>query len=234
MIVLIMDDIAVLIPAYNEQTTITRIVDRCLFYTPHVFVVNDGSTDNTLSRIKQSAALIISNEINQGKGAALLQGFHAAITSAEGNCAGVITIDADGQHNPDDLAHFFELIQKNPDNFIIGARRKQTHAAPKTRLFANKIADFFISLVAKKRISDTQSGFRYYPASFLKKYFQQPHQSTRFAFEAEVLIAAAKMGLLIDYVEIESCYPDCARMSHYRAGRDSWEIAKSVFRSVWR
>jgi glycosyltransferase involved in cell wall biosynthesis len=231
-----MDDIAVLIPAYNEQTTITRIVDRCLHYIPHVFVVNDGSTDNTLSFIKKTAAVVFSNEVNQGKGAALLTGFQAVISeslaSAGENYVGVITLDADGQHNPDDLARFFELIQKNPDTFIIGARRKQTYNAPKKRLFANKIADFFISCVARKKLCDTQSGYRYYPASFLKKYFLQSSRSTRFAFETEILIAAAKMGLSIAYVDIESCYPDQARASHYRPGRDSWEITKSVFRAL--
>ncbi len=233
-----MDDIAVLIPAYNEQTTIADIIDRCLHYTLHVFVVNDGSIDNTLSIAKKSSAFVLSNEINQGKGAALLQGFQAVVSEplalAAGNYVGVITLDADGQHNPDDLIQFFELIQKNPDTFIIGARRKQTHNAPKNRLFANKIADFFISCVAKKKLSDTQSGYRYYPVSFLKKYFLQPHQSARFAFEAEILIAAAKMGLSFSYVDIESCYPDQARVSHYRAGKDSWEIAKSLLRAVWR
>ena len=226
-----MDDVAVLIPAYNEQTTIAAIVDRCLHRTPHVFVVNDGSIDDTLSIVKKSSAFVLSNEFNQGKGAALLKGFQAAI---EKNYLGVITLDADGQHNPDDLTRFFELTQKNPDAFIIGARRKKTNNAPRVRLFANKIADFFISCVAKKRLCDTQSGYRYYPISFLKKYFLQSYQSTRFAFETEILIAAAKMGLSIAYVDIESCYPDHARMSHYRAGKDSWEIAKSLFQAVWR
>ncbi len=230
--------VAVLIPAYNEQTTIAAIIDRCLHHTPHVFVVNDGSTDDTLACVKKSSAFVLSSEINQGKGAALLKGFQAVISEplalAAGNYVGIITLDADGQHNPDDLIRFFELTQKNPDVFIIGARRKQTNNAPKIRLFANKIADFFISCVAKKRLCDTQSGYRYYPISFLKKYFLQPHQSTRFAFEAEILIAAAKMGLSVRYVDIESCYPDQARMSHYRAGRDSWEIAKSLFRALCR
>lgn len=225
------DHIAVLIPAYNEEATILKVVDHCLRYTPHVFVVNDGSTDNTLSLLKNSAISLYSNATNQGKGAALLQGFTAII---EKNFQGVITLDADGQHNPDDLVRFIEMVEKNSQAFVIGARRFNTQHAPRIRLLANKIADFFISCAAKKRVCDTQSGFRYYPVSFLKQYFLQLPHATRFAFEAEILIAAAKMGLSFGYVDIESVYPDQARTSYYRPGKDSWEIAKSILKDLWR
>lgn len=228
--ILFQKSIAILLPAYNEQSTITKIIENCLQYTPHVYVIDDGSTDETLSRIKQTSALIYSNVVNQGKGAILLQGFHLII---EKNYSGVITLDADGQHNPDDLTLFFERIQKNPEALIIGARRLNTKNAPLMRLFANKIADFFISCAAKKWLADTQSGYRYYPAAFLKKYFLQSPAFSHFAFETEILISAVKIGVAVDYVDIESCYPVCARKSYYRTGKDSWEIAKSVMKGMW-
>ena len=225
---------AILIPAYNEVTTIHTIVDRCLYYSPDIMVIDDGSTDNTvekLKNLKNVSTVVFSNPVNLGKGATLLKGFQTMI---EKNYRGVITLDADGQHNPDDLPQFLTLSEKFPDGFIIGARRNAADRAPKTRLWANKAADFFISCAARKRLYDTQSGYRYYPVSFLKHYLSYASPPNRFAFEAEILIAAAKMGLSIDYVEIESCYPKQARLSHYRPGKDSWEIAKSLLRAVWR
>ncbi|PIZ04684.1 MAG: glycosyltransferase family 2 protein [Gammaproteobacteria bacterium CG_4_10_14_0_8_um_filter_38_16] len=227
-----MDDdnaIAVLIPAYNEVQTIEQIVNACSCYTQRLIVVDDGSTDGTASLLQHTAATVVSHKKNLGKGAALLAGFRIAVAQCAG---GVITIDADGQHNPADLPHFLSLISSSPDTLIIGARRLAAQAAPKKRLYANKIADFFISLAAQKRLYDTQSGYRYYPISFLKKYLTNTEKEKHFAFESDILISAVKAGVPIAYVNIESCYPVGARASHYRVRKDTWEIAKTIFRMI--
>lgn len=224
-------NVAILIPAYNEQATITTVIDGCLHYTSHIYVIDDGSTDETLSVLKKTTATVYADPINQGKGSALTKGFSHLI---EKSYAGVITLDADGQHNPDDLPHFFDQIQKNPDQLIIGARRFNAQQAPRTRLLANKVADFFISCAAKKSLYDTQSGFRYYPISFLKHYFLHAPQAARFALETEILIQAVKMGVAIAYVNIASYYPENGRGSYYRPWRDSWEIATSVWKNLVR
>jgi len=225
-----MDEIAILIPAYNEEQTIESIVDRCSRYTSHVIVVDDGSTDNTLLQLKNSRANVLLSPENSGKGAALFKGFQLAIDK---NYRGVITIDADGQHNPDDLPQFFAIIEKNPEKFIIGARRAQTQCAPKLRLFANKVADFFISCAARKRLCDTQSGYRYYPISFLKYVMNNSLVPNRFAFEAEILVTAIRLGLSVDYVNIHSCYPLDARASHYHPSKDTWRITKVVVKLIF-
>lgn len=220
---------AVLIPAYNEAKSILNIVNGCLRYAQRVIVIDDGSTDNTAVSLRNTPATVFTNPVNLGKGAALLAGFQIAIAQ---NCQGVIAIDADGQHNPHDLPHFLDLIATSPEAFIIGARRLSTQNAPKKRLFANKLADLFISLAAGKRLYDTQSGYRYYPISFLKQYLARAKKAGHFAFEADILIAAVKAGLPIHYVDIESCYPADARASHYHVRKDTWEIAKTIFRFI--
>ena len=224
------DSIAILIPAYNESRTIQAITNRCLSYVPHVIVLDDGSVDDTIEKVTVTSAMVFSNEANMGKGATLLKGFQLAIDK---NYRGVITLDADGQHDPDDLPHFLALIQRYSHDMIIGARHKNTHSAPKLRLFANKLADFFISCAARKKLRDTQSGYRYYPVSFLKKYMAHSHVTKRFGFEADILIAAMQTQLSVHYVDIASCYPDGARASHYRASKDTWEIAKVVARRMF-
>jgi glycosyltransferase involved in cell wall biosynthesis len=224
------ENIAIVIPAYNEEQTIATIVDRCSRYTSNVIVVDDGSTDNTLAQLKNTTADVLIHAKNAGKGAALLRGFQAAI---EKNCQGVITIDADGQHNPDDLPQFFSRISQSPDTLIIGARQVNTHLAPKLRLFANKTADFFISVACRKYIIDTQSGYRYYPMSFLKRFARPMLLPNRFAFEAEILVSAIRLGLSVDYVDIHSCYPTDARASHYHPSRDTWQIAKVVAKLIF-
>ncbi|OGT48437.1 MAG: hypothetical protein A3E82_03830 [Gammaproteobacteria bacterium RIFCSPHIGHO2_12_FULL_38_11] len=226
-----MEEHLILIPAYNEETTIASIVDRCLQYSSQVLVVDDGSTDNTLAILKKTAAIVISNAKNEGKGLTLLKGFYVAI---EKKYQGVITLDADGQHDADDLPKFFEKIAQHPDALIIGARRIHTKRAPKMRLLANKIADFFISCAARKRLIDTQSGYRYYPVSFLKCYSTRPNTAGCFAFETEILVAAARAGFAVDYVNIQSCYPTHARVSYYRPRRDTWEIVKVVSKLIFK
>ncbi|OGT43500.1 MAG: hypothetical protein A3F13_00155 [Gammaproteobacteria bacterium RIFCSPHIGHO2_12_FULL_40_19] len=226
-----MQNAVILIPAYNEVTTIQAIVDRCLSYSPDVMVIDDGSTDGTLEKLKNMPTVVFSNPVNLGKGATLLKGFQTAI---EKNMRGVITLDADGQHNPDDLPQFLSLSAKFPEGFIIGARRTVTNRPPKVRWWANQVADFFISCAARKRLCDTQSGYRYYPVSFLKRYLSGTKTPNRFAFEAEILVAAVLSGLSVHYVDIASCYPAGARASHYHPGKDTWEITKTVAKLIFK
>ena len=223
------NSIAILIPAYNEENTVRNVVERCLVYSKNVIIVDDGSTDGTIDQIAHLPVILLKNKINRGKGASLQRGFEYIISQ---KFSGVITLDADCQHNPDDLDQFFKLIAQNSKSIIIGARKLQTDNAPRKRLWANKIADFFISLAARRKLQDTQSGFRYYPTDFLLKINLNKTASC-FAFETEILITAVRHGFWVAYVEIHSCYPKEARESHYRGMRDSLEIIKSVSKMIF-
>ncbi|EKD91656.1 MAG: cell wall biogenesis glycosyltransferase [uncultured bacterium] len=221
--------VAILIPVYNEKKTIKNIIQRCRHYSKNIIVVDDGSTDDTLSEIDSNFVVLMQNKINLGKGASLLKGFKYIVSCS---FSGVITLDADGQHDPADLSKFFELITKTPESIIIGARTLNTRSAPWKRWLANKAADAFVSLVVRKKLQDTQSGFRYYPARFLAT-LDSKNITNRFAFETEILIKAVHSGFLINYIEICSCYPKESRHSYYQPIRDSIAILNSIRRSIF-
>lgn len=223
------DAIGILIPAYNESATIRSLIEGCLRYTDQILVVDDGSTDDTAAIVESLPVTLIKHQQNAGKGGALRTGFHYWL---EKSVIGVITLDADAQHDPNDLPRFFESIEKAPNDLLIGARSIDTQNAPKGRLVANKIADFFISWAAGKRVQDTQSGFRYYPAAFLQQFLLQKKLPRRFAFEVSALIVALQKGCNVHYLSIRSCYPDTARKSHYLPAKDTWLIISFVARII--
>ncbi len=218
-------DLAVIIPAFNEARTIKRIVEQSLQHSPHVIVVDDGSTDETVAMLEGLPVTLIRNNENKGKGFSLLVGFAEAL---EKSVEAVITLDADGQHNPEDIGRLAKAGAQYPDHFIIGARLRNQQFSPRYRLRANKVADFFISLAAKAWVQDTQSGFRLYPANFLKQLDLAAHQNKRFVLESRIVIEAAHRGYPIAMLPIDAYYPEGARGSHYKWLVDTLHIALMI------
>lgn len=218
-------DIAVVIPAFNESRTIRRIVHQVLQYCPNVIVVDDGSVDGTSDQIKDLPITLIRNEENKGKGFSLLVGFAEAL---EKPVEAIITLDADGQHNPYDIERLAKAAKQYPEHFIIGARLRNQEFSPRYRLRANKMADFFISLAARAWVKDTQSGFRLYPASFLKKLNLVPQKNRRFVLESRTVIEASQMGYSIAMLPIDASYPKDARSSHYKWVSDTAHISLMI------
>lgn len=177
--------VAAVIPAYNEAATIRDVVTRALTQCPHVIVVDDGSTDGTAQRLAGLGATVLRHENNRGKAAALFSGFERALAD---DVDAVITLDGDGQHRPEDIPRMLAVAEKAPHRIIIGSRIANGAAFPKQRYYANCTASFWISWAAGYRIHDSQSGFRLYPASLLKR-LRLPHDHAHgFVFESEVLI----------------------------------------------
>lgn len=213
--------IAVVIPACNEAKTIADIVQRTLKQTDHVIVVDDGSIDDTAMCAKKAGAILLRQETNQGKGAALWRGMHYAIQQG---AHAVITLDADGQHCPEDISRLVNVYQQHKGHLIIAARLKHRERAPFLRRFANKTADFWVSWAAGYPICDTQSGFRLYPVTFLNVLPPIKNGRQGFVFESEALIEAARRGYYPITIAVETLYPKQARPSHYRPWRDTTRI----------
>ena len=222
----------ILIPAYNEEKTISDIVARVLGVCPNVIVVNDGSKDDTLNIIKPLNVTVINHEINTGKASALWDGIQAAI--ARPNIRAIITLDADGQHLPEDIPQLMERHEAYPEDVVIGARLLKQENAPKKRLFANKFADFWVSWAAGRRIYDSQSGFRLYPIEVFKDLWVPHDASRRFVFESQVLIKISENGFGFQAVPIESIYLDDARPSHFKPVQDITAIVLMVAASLAR
>ena len=223
--------IAVVIPAYNEAATIAAIVRRARRQIDQVIVVDDGSRDDTAAQAEAAGAAVVRQPNNQGKGASLWRGMQTALAQ---DAEAVITLDADGQHQPEDIPKLLDARQRWPDCPIIAARLTGREAAPPLRRFANGMADFWVSWAAGCPIPDTQSGFRLYPAEFLRQA-TGPEQGRRgFAFESALLMQAGRQRRYPKVVVIETIYHAQGRPSHYRPWRDTLRIVDLVAWSLLR
>jgi glycosyltransferase involved in cell wall biosynthesis len=216
---------AVVIPAYNEAATIAGVAARAAAHGLEVIVVDDGSTDGTAEALAGLPVTVLRNERNIGKGGSLWRGKQHALAL---DVAGVITLDGDGQHAPEEIPRLLRLAYAYPDDIVIGARLVRRESAPRARYVANRIADFWIGWAAGQPFDDSQSGFRVYPASLLRRIAVKHGPARSFVFESEMLIVAAQHGVRVRSVAIESLYPTAVRRSHFRPVQDITRITCMV------
>ncbi len=215
----------VLIPAFNEAATIRDIVERALAAAPHVIVVDDGSTDGTAAQLAHLPITVLANERNLGKAASLWRGLDYAM---ERGASRVVTLDGDGQHNPQDIGRLLRVADLFPRRIVIGSRLHDKRNFPPSRYYANQFARFWISWAAGESIADTQSGFRVYPAHLLAQLSHADVSWGRFVFESEILIAAGARGVRTAAVSIPGIYPPASRRSHFRPVVDIARIVAMV------
>lgn len=215
-------NVCVLIPTYNNELTLKRVIDDVLKFTQHIIIVNDGSTDATSKILKEFSNLEqIHFEKNKGKGQALRTGFKRAKSL---NYKYVITIDSDGQHFPKDIPSFINELEQaeNKNLLLIGARNMNQESVPKKSSFGNKFSNFWFWVETGIKLQDTQSGFRLYPIhhfSNLKFY------TNKFEFEIEVIVKAAWNGTLVKNIPIHILYDETERVSHFRPFKDFTRIS---------
>jgi len=217
--------VAAVIPAYNEAATIVAVVERTLAEVGTVIVVDDGSEDETAAHLAGRDVQLIRNETNVGKSESLARGFAEALGQS---MDAVVTLDADGQHRPEDIPRLLEAAARWPGDMVIAARRERRERMPRSRRFGNWQADFWISWAAGYPIFDTQCGYRLYPAALLERLRVGEGQRRRFVFESEVLIEAARIGCYAREIPIETIYGRALRASHYRATADTLRIVLMV------
>lgn len=212
----------VIIPTYNNEKTLEKVITDTLQYTDKIIVVNDGSTDSTKSILEKfnSKLTILSLEKNSGKGIAIRTGFKKAL---EKGFRYAITIDSDGQHYPSDLELFLKKIKEEPDALIIGSRNMTTENVPGKSSFGNKFSNFWFWVETGLKMPDTQSGYRLYPIEKMKDIH---FLTSRFEFEVEVLVKAAWEGIKILAMPVQVYYPKKEeRVSHFRPGKDFFRIS---------
>jgi glycosyltransferase involved in cell wall biosynthesis len=215
----------VLFPAFNEAATIRGLVQRALEAVPNVIVVDDGSTDGTGAELAHLPITVLTNERNLGKAASLWRGLDYAMARGAKR---VVTLDGDGQHNPEDIGRLLHVADLFPRHIVIGARLHDKRNFPPSRYYANQFARFWISWAAGDSIADTQSGFRVYPAHLLAQLTHADVSWGRFVFESEILIAAGARGVRSVAVSIPGIYPTAARRSHFRPVVDIARIVAMV------
>ncbi len=218
-------EFTVVIPAYNEAATIRDVAARTLKYVAQVIVVDDGSSDNTAMACHDLPVTVLRHSHNLGKGAALWHGIQHAV---EHEVTAIITLDGDGQHEPEDIPALIAMHRKDPLAIVIGSRLHDARNIPMARYLANRVANFWISWASRQPIADSQSGFRVYPASVLSAVGSLCDRTAGFVFESEVLIEAGRKGIRIRSVPVSSVYGRHLRRSHFRQVRDITRITRMV------
>jgi glycosyltransferase involved in cell wall biosynthesis len=191
-------DTLVLIPAHNEAQHITRVVQSALAYLP-VLVVDDGSQDETAVLAVQSGAVVVSQNPNQGKGAALKAGFRYAI---DHNYRYILTLDGDGQHDPQEISKFLEAKSSQNADLVVGER--DFSQMPVVRRVSNTIGRLLLSWALGQPIRDNQSGYRLI-SSRLAEVTLASHESG-FEFEVEMVVDCVNQGFKLAWVPIKTIY----------------------------
>jgi len=192
------DKFMAVIPAYNEAKHIAQIVEQTRQILP-VLVIDDGSKDNTAELAEAAGAEVIRLSPNRGKGAAMRAGFSRAL---ELGCEAVITLDADGQHNPREIDRFLEVYKAQPVDLIIGKR--DFSKMPLSRRLANTAGRWLFSWAMKRPIPDNQSGYRLISRALIKELLDSTEQG--FEFEVEMLVICLKEHFKLDWVKISTVY----------------------------
>lgn len=211
----------VIVPTYNNASTLKSVIAGVLKQTQNVIIINDGSTDETSGILNEFPFLeSVSYKPNQGKGVALRKGFEKAL---ELGYDYAITIDSDGQHFPDDMSSLLKLSKSNPGKLIIGSRNMDQDGVPGKSSFGNRFSNFWFWVETGSKLPDTQSGYRLYPVSRLKGF---NFITKKFEFEIEVLVKAAWAGIEILPCPVQVHYEEKEkRVSHFRPFTDFARIS---------
>lgn len=213
--------ICIVMPTYNNAGTIDQVVRKCLVYCNDVIVVNDGCTDKTTEILSCIDGItVIEYERNRGKGYALKRGLKKARSMG---FAYAITIDADGQHYPEDINKFLKANVDNPGTLILGERILENVKRSKGSAFANRFSNFWFFVQTGHHLKDTQTGYRLYP---LKKLYGLRWLTSRYESELELLVFSSWHGVKLISIPINVYYPPKEqRVSHFRPGMDFARIS---------
>ena len=222
---------AVIIPVYNHEQRIGVVIGQALKLGLPLLVIDDGSTDRTAEIIRQIPGIsVIRHPVNQGKGAALLTGFAAAV---EQGCDWAVTIDGDGQHLPEDATSLLRAAGENRRIIVVGRRQGMVGKnVPWTSRFGRGFSNFWVWAAGGPLITDSQSGFRLYP---LPEALHLGVKATRYQFEVEVLVRAKQRGINTIEAPVRVIYQAKGeRVSHFSPWLDFRRNSATFSRLIWQ
>jgi len=221
--------VLVVVPAYQAVRTVERVVTDLVerfVGEPGVLVGDDGSTDETADVARRAGARVVRHPGNRGKGAALRTGLAWARSWGADS---VVTVDADGQHSADE-AWRIAAYPAPRAALVLGVRDLASAGAPPSSRFSNALSNSFLSRFGGTRLCDTQCGLRRYPVS---ETLELGAWADGFAYEAEVVLRAARAGHSIVQVPVRVTYPAPAeRLSHFHVVRDPARIVLTVLSTL--
>jgi glycosyltransferase involved in cell wall biosynthesis len=189
-----------------------------------IIVVDDGSTDGTGDEASGTGATLVTHPRNRGKGAALRDAIREA-TAREASV--LVTVDADGQHPPEEIPRLLRPIEEGRADLVLGAR-KRDHAMPISRRFTNWLSATMASRIGGQPVRDAQTGFR----AFTREVAERVRPAgDRYEFEANFLLDALRAGFRVVSVDVPTIY---GARSHFRAWGDTWRMARAFARHAGR
>lgn len=216
--------VAVTIPAYQAAPSVGDVVERALRLVPDVLVVDDGSSDDTAGVARRAGAEVISLPVNQGKGDALETAFGTLFGRG---FQAVITLDADGQHLPEQIPALLETAAAGAD-LVLGTRERLFAEMSTLRRHSNRLSSGIISWVAGQSLPDVQTGFRWYSRRLIEAV---GFPESRFEAESAVVVRAVRGGFRLLTVPVDLGFADGRVTSHFRPVTDGLRIARAVARA---
>ena len=213
-----MVDIVALIPAFEEGPRVGAVVLAATAHLP-VLVVDDGSSDDTAARAEAAGATVLVQRPNQGKGAALRAGFGWALAHG---AEAVVTLDADGQHDPDEIPTFLDAHERTGADLVIG--RRDFRRMPPVRRLSNQLGGLALSWAAGQDIPDNQSGYRLLSRRLMEAVAES--REAGFEYEIEMITTCIRTGYQLEWVPIRTIY--AGEPSHIRP----WKHFTSFVRMI--
>lgn len=218
----------IVIPVYNHEQALPQVAAAIKPFGLHCFLVDDGSSARCRAVLEDCAhreagwlTLIVRAE-NGGKGAAVLDGFRAAL--AEG-FTHALQIDADGQHRIDDIPHFLAVSRQHPEALIAG-RPVFGKDAPKSRQYGRQFTNLWVWInTLSFAIGDAMCGFRVYPLAAVERVCGNAAVSRRMDFDIDIIVRLYWEGVLVINLPTQVSYP-LDGVSHFRLWRDNLMISK--------
>ncbi len=223
--------VVVVIPCFNAGTRLRPVLEKTLGQTSQIVLVDDGSTDGCMEGIQDLPVRVVSLPINQGKGFALLAGFKTAL-DIDGTQA-VCVIDADGQHDPDELPVLTAAMRAQQADLAIGSRSFDLPQVPWRSRFGNKLTATLTSLLLGRAIPDTQSGYRLHSRRLVEAVLREV-PGGRYEMEMAILVKAVRERYSIISVPIDTLYEPGNPSSHFHKVRDSLKIYGRLLGAVVR
>ena len=222
-------DITIIIPSLNPDEKFIKTLDGILSKGFHkIVVVDDGSDANhkiPFHYALEKSCQVLVHKKNQGKGRALKTAFDYCFQQAD--CIGVITVDGDGQHSPDDIYACGEVLLRT-GKVVLGCRDFSEPQVPFKSKYGNTITKFIFKSLCGIHLSDTQTGLRAIPAKYLPAMIN--FKGERFEYETNMLLEMKSCNIPWEEVKIETIYLNENESSHFRPFRDGWRIYKIILR----
>lgn len=219
-----LDNIYIIIPSLNPDNKLKKTVEGMLNTGfSHILLIDDGSDSEHKKYFPEEneSITVLTHKTNLGKGAALKTAFNYILDNVPDAC-GVITVDGDGQHTPEDTLKCADELEKKNGAVILGCRDFSGKDVPKRSRFGNKTTSFVFKLLCGISVSDTQTGLRAFPRSVLSELIKI--KGERFEYETNMLLVLSRKGISFKEVKISTVYLEENASSHFRPIRDSIRI----------